>query len=50
MALAKEGGAQGAVLDVAGDGPDHELLDGGPARVRGGAVPKERVVLNMGAL
>ena len=34
VALAEKGGAQGAVLDVAEDGHNHMLLNGGPARVR----------------
>ena len=44
VALAEEGGAQGAILDVTRGGPDHELLDGGPARVRGGAARLEPVL------
>ena len=44
VALAEEGGAQGAILDVARGGPDHELLDGGPARVLAGTARLEPVL------
>jgi len=44
VALAEEGGLQGAVLHVAGDRPDYKLLDGGPARVRGGVARHEPVL------